>query len=338
MNRLLIFMFSFLGFMNALYTQDVHFSKKEAYEMQRNSALASLYEGDWQISTVYRKQWASVSVPFTTTFLHYNKKFYTTNRSLIFNSGINYIQDKTGDAELLVNKFFLDFGAHYRKLNHEFAGSLQFGYIRKQFSEGDLTLPSQFDREIGEFNSQLPSGESFQNTSLSYFSANLGMAWRMTINDRWKVGSGLSFRNLNQPKEPFVTENELAIATGIQLFGIYQISSNNSLEFYAYDFRFNKASETLNGVIWNHQLEGFDAIIDEFTLGISTRQSIGNNIDAFIPSLGVGIKGINISVAYDSNISDLELASGSRGGFELQLTYNGRFNALKQIALPCEHY
>lgn len=323
----------------SVYAQDIHFSHREAYLNQRNSSLASLYEGEWQLNSSYRRQWASISVPFISSQINLNKKFYLNNRSIILNGGIHYNQDKSGDSELMINRYLLQAGGVYRYLQHEFSLSTQFGFVSKQLSNGNLTMPSQFDRETGGFNIQLPGGESLQQTSLSYFDVNFSIGWKFNLNEKWTLGAGYSLQHINQAEESFLDRNnQLPLGTGLQLFGIYNMTESDRLKPVIYDYRTKKASETMIGLEWEHDIEQYETFLDYFYIGAHSRQGFTSNLDALIWNGGVGFKGFRVGMAYDLNVSDLELATGNQGSLEFQIIYTGKITSLKKIAIPCEHY
>jgi len=322
-----------------LYAQEEHFSNKESYLFQRNTAVASFFEGEWQASSAHRRQWASVTVPFITSTLYLNKKFHLSNRAVKLHAGLLYIQDQSGDAELTIDNFLAHVGGTYRYLQHQFSANTQFGIVSKQLSDGNLTMPGQFDRETGGFNINLPGGENLESTSLSFFDLNLSLGWQYRWNQKWQVGSGLTVRHLLQSEASFLEENnQIPMGVGVQLFATYFVNHKNRLKPILYDYRRKKSSETLFGVEWEHDLDQYKAFFDRFYLGAYSRQAIGSNTDALILGGGIEFNAFRLGAAYDINLSDLDLASENRGGIEIQLIYTGKIRSLKKIAIPCEHY
>ncbi|WP_425273468.1 type IX secretion system membrane protein PorP/SprF [Pseudomonas morbosilactucae] len=49
-----------------LLSQDFSFSQFYEMPMLRNPALSGIFNGDIRVSSVYRNQWGSISVPFQT--------------------------------------------------------------------------------------------------------------------------------------------------------------------------------------------------------------------------------------------------------------------------------
>lgn len=335
----LLLLTSLFGFSNFSQAQEEHFSNKESYLFQRNTAVASFFEGEWQASSAHRRQWASVTFPFITSTLYLNKKFHLPKRSIKLHAGLLYIQDQSGDAELTIDNFLAHFGGTYRYLQHQFSANTQFGIVSKQLSDGNLTMPGQFDRETGGFNINLPGGEALESTSLSFFDLNLSLGWKYRYNEKWEVGSGVTVRHLLQSEASFLEENnQIPMGVGVQLFATYFMNDQNRLKPIFYDYRRKKSSETLIGLEWEHTLSKNQSPFDAYYLGTYTRQAIGSNTDALILGGGVELNAFRLGVAYDINLSDLELASGNRGGVEFQLIYTGKIKSLKKIAIPCEHY
>src|SRR5690606_35741178 len=101
--QLLIFLLV-LFFSTGVYAQDVHFSQRFAQDRERNPACLNHFDGKWQAYSVYRQQWQSIGVPFTTSAINYTRNFYTPINALIAFGGIQYTNDQSGDAKLLNNR------------------------------------------------------------------------------------------------------------------------------------------------------------------------------------------------------------------------------------------
>lgn len=138
-NLFLVLIILLLPF-KSLYSQDVHFSQKLANDKDRNPAFLNSFEGSWQAMTIYRQQWQAVGVPFTTAGLMFTSNFYTPIKNLKAFAGLQYTNDKSGDAKLLVNRLGLNVGASYLTTYGLFSFAASNNLVDKSFSQNGLTF------------------------------------------------------------------------------------------------------------------------------------------------------------------------------------------------------
>ena len=144
-----------------------------AADKQRNAAFTSQYDGEVQLFTVYRQQWQSIGVPYTTSAFFGTKRFYTENPGLQFYGGLFFINDESGDAKLTSNEATLNIGSSLQYGDNYFSFFVSPSFTFKTYNQNGLTFPSQYDRDIGGFNEDLSSGEAFQGESTTYFDLSI---------------------------------------------------------------------------------------------------------------------------------------------------------------------
>lgn len=327
-----------LLFSTAVYAQDVHFSQRFAQDRERNPAFLNHFDGKWQAYTVYRQQWQAIGVPFITSAINYTRNFYTPINALVAFGGVQYTNDQSGDAKLLNNRIALNLGAAYESDY----GTIVFGASNnlenKSFNQSGLTFPSQYDRNIGGFNEQLANGENFVGEQLSFYNLNLGIRWLYTLTNRWQLNSGFSVQNLTEPQESFMGgDNTKNRGYGIQLLADHSYSERiNLLPYFSYH-RAKKASEAIAGtaVLFNTASFGPVNNIKPF---FYFRSGFGRTTDALIIGSHAQLGDFQLGASYDFNVSDLELASNYKGGFELTLLYKADYKKLQKRRLPCVRY
>jgi type IX secretion system PorP/SprF family membrane protein len=335
--QLLIFLLVLLLSTTA-YAQDVHFSQRFALDRERNPAFLNHFEGKWQAYSVYRQQWQAIGVPFTTSTINYTRKFYTPISALIAFGGIQYTNDQSGDAKLLNNRIALNLGASYESDLGTFVFGVSNNLENKSYNQNGLTFPAQYDRNTGGFNEQLSNGEDFVGEQLSFYNLNVGLRWLYTLSDKWQLNSGFSVQNLTEPKESFMgTDNTKNRGYGIQLLADHTYSKSiNILPYFSYH-RAQKASEAIVGgaVLFNTAAFGPVNNIKPF---LYMRTGFGRTTDAIILGSHAQLGDFQLGASYDFNISNLELASNYKGGFELTLLYRADYVKLKKRRLPCVRY
>src|SRR5690554_2292562 len=321
-----------------LYSQDVHFSQKLANDKERNPAFLNHFEGSWQAMSVYRQQWQAVGVPYTTAGLLFSKNFYTPIKNLKAFGGLQYTNDKSGDAKMLINRFALNVGASYLSNLGLFSFAVSNNIVNKGFNQSGLTFPSQYDREQGGFNENLASGENFAGESLSFYQLNLGMRWEYQLFEKWKLNSGLYAQNITSHQETFLAEdNQKEMAYGIQLMADHQYRAGINVEPYFSFYRNNRASESIVGSAVSFDTQKFGAV-DQLKPFLYFRSGFWRNTDALILGSRVTLGEFDLGISYDVNISDLELASNYQGGFELSLIYSAKEKKLEKRRIPCVRY
>lgn len=333
----ILFTFLFIVISSTLYSQDVHFSQRMASVVKKNPAFMGNYEGNWRLILDHRRQWQSIGVPYLTSAMMYSHKFYPSFTGKRIVGGLNYINDKSGDAKLSINHIELAAAYEHDYFNNTFILGFQAAYYNKQFSDAQLTFPGQYDRNIGDFNKDLPSGENFSGNELSFINFNIGAAWKRKLNDRWTSYSGFSLHNINQAEESFLDgDNQHAFGYGIQLMAYYNWKVNTVLQPSLDYYRTSAASELIMGANLRQKFKQgkFDAVFG----GIHARNGFGRNNDAIIVNAGLSYLNVDVGVSYDFNVSDLQIASSYKGGFEFMVVITDNLSILKQKSIPCERF
>jgi hypothetical protein len=87
--------------------QDVNFSQFYDLPVLRNPAIAGLFNGDVRVTSGFRNQWQSVTVPFKTIALAAEfKKMVSYHSGDFVTFGIQTTNDMAGDSKLSRTQFF----------------------------------------------------------------------------------------------------------------------------------------------------------------------------------------------------------------------------------------
>ena len=324
--------------LTSVQAQDVHFSQRLAAQRERNPAFTNQFDGSWQAMSIYRQQWQSIGTPFITGGLFFTKKFDSPIKGLVPFAGITNINDQSGDGKLNVNLFNLNIGLNYTLGRNSISFALSNALVLKNFNQGGLSFPSQFDRNIGLFNRDLPNSENFSGENTEFFDMGFGILYERKLNDDWILHSGFSMQHVNQAEESFFdADNTKNLGYGLQFSADYRFSELinfvPSLSFY----RAKGAAETIVGskVRFNSSKFGPIERISPFLL---FRTGFDRLTDALIIGSQASINRFLFGISYDVNISELELASDYQGGFEMLLIYTMPEKKLNFKRIPCERY
>ena len=80
------------------------------------------------------------------------------------------------------------------------------------------------------------------------------------------------------------------------------------------------------------------AVIKEVFAGVYVRNGYTRNTDAIIPVFGFQYQRWRIGWSYDVNVSNLKVATESKGAFELSIIYTAASSIPKHTSIPCERY
>lgn len=317
-------------------SQDLHFSQFMQSPLNINPSSAGQFDGDFRASAMYRRQWASVTIPYRTFSMAADAPagLFVKNAKG-FGAGLLLNHDEAGDGSLrqldvrllLSWRLALDADSvHFIR-----AGVLS-GFTQRSINFNRLTFDNQFTGDF--FNPNAPSGEFFDNSRVNYIDAGSGIAYEY-VKERKRMEAGLGVFHLNRPDQSFLGENaRRPLLFSSHLAGVFAITEKWDL---------------LPGVLFMQQREyrqlnaGAEARVQlenktnrRYAVGIALHSRIG---DAIIPSLALYWNKFRFGVSYDVNISSLRQVSRGRGGTEFSLVYiSRRVTAIPQRNSICPVY
>ncbi len=327
-----------LGIMMAFsaQAQDVHFSQFYLSPLTTNPANTGNFEGDWRVAANHRNQWRSLGRPYTTTSLSYDQNVFLYSEQMAF--GLLYLHDESGTVGLKFDKIMLS-GAYHKQLGrHKIHVGVQPGVVIKAVNLNGVSLPEQYDRSTGTFNSSLPSSETAYQDQITYFDLNAGLSYSVNLGT-FRPEAGITFFHINQPNESFYGQNNrlpvramLTIRADIDL-GKKLVFSPNFLHMVH-----QKASEILAGANLMVRLNDNKIKANGIYGGLLFRNGINRNTDAAIAVIGMKFKHLEVGVNYDFTVSDLKVANNNQGAYEISIVYTSLSTLLKKTAVPCERY
>ncbi|MBL7797308.1 MAG: PorP/SprF family type IX secretion system membrane protein [Saprospiraceae bacterium] len=319
----------FLSMLNRFYTllcccialsagaQDLHYSQFYHNPMHGSPALTGSFSGDFRVMGLYRNQWASVPVPYSTVALGADKKMLEFGGNIVA-AGLLVQHDKAGDAGLTWTQVGLS-GSVSRALNAQHTVSVGFGaaLAQRRFDISGLKFRGQWTGDV--YNPALPNNETFDQSSGMVPSLSAGLAWRLTMPDpRTEASVGIGAFHLNQPTVGFRDDSREALPMRLSVLANSTVRLNQNLDAVVFGeaWQMGAAQETLLGGGARMWLAPGERAM-RFTL--ATRLG-----DAIIPAVQYEFGDWTVGLSYDWNTSDFETATNGRGGMELAVVYRAQ--------------
>jgi len=329
--------FLVLGFCFVLFSgisQNIHFSQFDFSPLNTNAAFTGDFEGSWRVGNIYRSQWAAISNPYTTNSLFYDRQLLVAGHKLGAGILVNY--DRSGDFKRTNTSFMLPVSYHVTlNTNQSLSLGLQPGISIQSISTTNQTFPDQWNPLEGTFSSNLSSADAFASDQLSFFTLNAGFSWRVKWGAQW-LSLGVNAQNLLQANRSFLSSD---VASSSRFTPHARAQINLSTHWFLqplvqYHFS-NTASSFVGGTKVGRMLHMPNGLTFIYA-AIYTRTGLSRNADAFIPSIGGRYKNIDLGIAYDVNVSNLQTATGNKGAFELSFIYTNFYHFIKKITPSCE--
>jgi type IX secretion system PorP/SprF family membrane protein len=308
------------------WSQDINFSQFYELPLLRNPALAGIYRGDVRVTSAFRNQWNSVTVPYQTQALGMEMKFGLGQDSYDYLSlGLQMTNDVAGDSKLGKTQL-LPMLTFHKSLNGDRNSYLSLGVlgggVQQRFDPSKLTFDDQFVN--GAYSPTNPTHQSFANTNVLYWDAAVGMTFSSEFGADSKYYLGAAYFHFTQPKVAFASGNDIRLNKKLVVnAGLSTPSSEwDRLILYADYFIQGGNNQFQGGFLFRHDIVQED---DEEALSISGGLFYRWN-DAVVPVFKFDYYKLSLGLTYDVNVSKLKAASYSRGGFELTLCYKNFLN------------
>lgn len=321
--------------------QDIHFTQIDASPLTINPAFTGSFNGGYRVNAIYRNQWASVTTPFVT----YAGSFDAPLKRDLANAdylaaGVSLYNDRSGDGNL-TNMTALASLAYHKFFgtddNKSLSVGLQGGYSQKSIDLARLYWTDEFKN--GGFQTGT-SGEQI-NPKTKYFTANAGLSWQHAVGEKFSYQLGVAGHNLNQPNESLLKKanNEvgLGMRINVQLGAVILASDRLAIKPAVMYQTQTSATELIAGSEFGFILGDpqFRTVATGLFLGGWYR-----NNDAALVTFGFETKGFRVGFGYDYNFSDLKVASGGNGGFEISARYikPNPLDLFSRKIFPCSRF
>lgn len=302
----------------ASYSQDVHFSQFNETKALINPALVGFQDGDYKIQAQRRSQWGSISIPFNTFSISFEKA-----RINNFSFGVQFLNDIAGDSHLKTNGLTVSL-SYYKRINP-----------KNNFSFGALI--GAYQRSVDYSGLIFNETENIPNKNIDFFDLAIGIVYEQELNSAATLLTGASLFHLNKPNQTLLGSNkvELPISTKIHTSIIYYFNNKSQIKPTIYYLEQGKSNEFIFGSFFNYLLNSSSSENVVLRTGVFNRKN-----DAIITKIGIKINNFDVMISYDINTSSLNRASNYKGGFEFSLTYQWMISRSikKKKTIVCPKY
>lgn len=293
---------------------DPHFSQYYANPLWLNPALTGVTDGAYRANINAKQQWSNLNDGYLTVGASFDAAPIKN-----FAFGAMIINQRAG--AVAYNQLNALGSASYR-IRFGQAGDkiinfgLQAGIINKSIDVSKITLGSQYNPVMG-YDGGMFFDESISAQNFTAPDANAGIMFFDAADYKMvNVFFGGAVSHLNRPKDKFVG-GDRRVPMRYAAHGGARVRVNNIFDI------------TPNALFLrqgNAQQIAFGAYA-QMMLNNETDLLFGSNYrvdDAAIAFLGFHIKSMVFGVSYDFNTSNLNRATGNRGGLELSVSFNSR--------------
>jgi type IX secretion system PorP/SprF family membrane protein len=303
----------FLSNLN-IQAQDAHLSQYDQLPVLLNPSMTGLLNVDGiRAGAQFRSQWGALASSITSAAFAVDAPlkerwgiggYMLSNQQSKYFNVFNFVMSGSYTITALdQNKHFLSVG-------------LQAGMIVKGLKANKLTFDNQYTN--GNFDPDLPSGESFARDSRVMPDLNYGIYYGFTDPGK-KVHPylGFSLFHITSPNESFIYGVESRLPRRWVLHGgsTIEVSDEFNVEPKILYMRQLNIQEILAGMDFNYSFNDPDI---KLMAGGYYRWN-----DAAIVEIGISFKNLIYKMSYDINTSSLNTYSSNRGGIEFSIVSNG---------------
>lgn len=331
MKRFLILGFLVVSAAKYSVAQDPHFSQIQYNPLYLNPAFAGVteYGKANRLAGLYRDQWRTLPVPYSTTTASYDRLLKKFPKGWLLGGGISFLYDKAGDGNLSIfnPNLTMNFGKYFNKDKQLLTLAITAGITVKSLDALGLQFDNQYNGST--FDPNLPTGESFSNNNVSYPNFTLGLNFRTKIKEKTTLDIGGTTSNLHEPNQNFLyfTSSTLPSRHSAYAKAKVGIKENWNIQPGVFFQNQRKANQILINAIAEIRFKEKK----NFGLGFGAGYRAFEN-DAAIAYLSFLYKTLRVGAAYDFNVSDFRKATNAQGAFELALTYE--FGEVKTKQCP----
>ncbi len=303
-----------------LHAQDLHFTQVAAQPLWLNPALTGDFFGHVRGGLTFRDQWASVPVPWRTFTLGADTRLalpFAGGRQL--GLGILLGSDQAGELDYgqtsvrLATALPLAEGSHYA-----LRAGMAVGVLQQRFDPARLQMPAQFDGDL--FDPDLPTGESWQATSISGLEWHGGVWLRLSPNDALHLSGGLFAARMRFARRYLGAQAfRRPWRTGVHLHPTWTLTPSLDLQANLLAQWQGPYREMIVGLLARYWLMRNPAAPVQAGAGFYFRKG-----DAFAPAFELQWHAWEAGFSYDLHLSPFRSATHARGGPEWFLRYTLR--------------
>lgn len=331
MKRYLILGLLLVASAKLMIAQDPHFSQIQYNPLYLNPAFAGVteYGKANRLAGLYRDQWRTLPVPYSTTTASYDRLLKKFQKGWLLGGGVSFLYDKAGDGNLSIfnPNLTMNIGKYFNKEKQLLTVGITAGITVKSLDVLGLQFDNQYNGST--FDPSLPTGETFSNNNVSYANFTLGLNFRTKIKEKTTLDIGGTTSNLHQPNQNFLFFTSSKLPSRHSAYAKAKVGIKDNWNVQPGVFFQNQ--KKANQVLINAIAEVRFSEKKDFGLGFGAGYRAIDN-DAAIAYLSFLYKTLRVGAAYDFNVSGLRKATRAQGAFELVLNYE--FGEVKTKQCP----
>lgn len=298
--------------------QDIHFSQPWMQPLYLNPGNAGNFDGDYRAGGMYRNQWRTVPVPYSTISFMGDARFNgVLSQQSAMGVGLIFNNDISGDSHYSINQLYVPV-SHIQNFKGDTNLSVSFGLMpgisNIAFRTNKLSFDNQWDGDV--YNPALSSGENFPTLSRTYFDVAAGLTAGYKIKTTGYINVGTAFSHFNRPEVSFFRNSDIRLYAKSNSFLSVKYPFTQKVAAHL-DVMYEKQGPFHETVIAGRASYLLDPANNVSLYGgVSTRLG-----DAIIVLLGMDYKNYKFGFAYDINYSKFQAATNKRGAFEVGLLY-----------------
>lgn len=329
----------------AAFAQDIHFTQFDMQPLVVNPAFTGMFYGKVRANAIYRRQWASVTVPYVTYGASVDAPIKSESGGYLA-GGLQLYKDQAGDgnlsnftglASIAYHKTFGNNGDEYS--GSDLAVGLQAGWAQKSIDLSKLYFGDEF------VNGSFVKGTSQEyannvGNNVSYALVNAGISFSRSFNRNFSMILGAGANNLNQPNDAITRKKKSDVGLAMRYTGelgfVWGVSDKLSLRPAVFVQSQASALEMIYGNEFHYLLADAYNSATSFTPAIFVGGWMRGG-DATMITAGLEIQNFRVGLGYDYNTSSLNNASNGNGGFEIALRYvapYGMYGGKRTIPCP----
>jgi type IX secretion system PorP/SprF family membrane protein len=308
--------FFLLLLLNSMFAsgQDIHFSQFNHIPLYQNPGNTGLFKGDYRFNAVYRSQWSSVTVPFSTLLVSADNATLVKN----FGFGLLFLHDVAGDGKYRTIDFMpsVSYNIQLDKSGtNTLRPGIQLGLNFRELNAGAFYYDEQYNGYY--YDPNLPNNENFVRQKTANFNFNTGIVYQWYKSTRKQINAGFAVYNIPRQNQGFFGQKiQRDIRFTVHARGQFKIATNwDIIPSLMLNFQ-GKYNEFIFGSEARYILKELRGDYRALYMGVFFR-----NRDAVYASIGIDYQNWFAGLSYDINISKLVPASKIRGGIEITLQY-----------------
>lgn len=340
---------------SSVFAQDPHLSQFYMSPLYLNPALTGAFDGNYRLTGLFRGQWGAVlrdeSVPMYRTYTFSADFKMPIGKGDALGIGASFLGDQAGEARFGYNIAQVGL-AYHKSLNRKNTNFLAAGFSSQIFQQtldfSRLQFGSQWDGS--GYNPDFGFKESLIQNKLWYWDLNAGLLWYMKIGKRSNVYLGASGFHINRPNVSMLGDKAVKLNMkwvghgGIRfpVVGRFDLQPKFIVMFQG------KSIESILAADFRILFDERDPDGSNFKVGAMMRMVGGDpnapwrgkkiSPESVAITAGVDWEGLSLGVAYDITVSSLITGNQSRGGFEVGLTYIGKWNKRRPQTIYCPKF